>query len=384
MRERTAGLVLGLILALAGASVVDAAGYVLFKDPLDGSGKDSWRRQPAGFVTAPSGGLALRYERGTTWDSSTQPWVGNETWTSYTIEVEVLPEKMWAGVDFHVSDDGDRGTSLTLLHNPDNTLSFELAGIWGQAGAWKLWPIGQRRPPHKPGSWVWLRVQVGGGIANVYVDEDRAPVATFFDLPFARGGVRLAAYGGSALFRNLRVAAQKLNEDAPLLVDPWAATRGEGVLRDWRVSPRYEKGEGVNALPAEIASGTVEWTRPPIDGRGVVNLTRHFGGQNTSGVAFARTTIKAKRTGTRRLFVTYTDHLALWCNGTKVFEGPPRQWFHPDRAKHGSSRLIPDQYEVSVPVLPGKNELIVRSEITEPFGWGFWLRDPDGERQGSD
>jgi hypothetical protein len=380
----TGTLVLGLALSVIGAGVVDAAGRVLFSDPLDGSGAVSWKRAPSGFVAAPGGGRALRYERGTTWDQSTQPWVGDESWATYTVEVEVLPEKMWAGIDFHVSDDGERGTSLTLFHTPENTLAFELAGIWGQAGAWKLWPMGQRQPPHKPGSWVWLRVEVGAGVANVYVDEERAPAATFYDLPFSGGGVRLATYAGSALFRNLRVARLKANEAPPLLADPWEPTRGADVLRDWRISPRYEKGAGAVALPEEITNGSVRWERPPIDGRGVVSLTGLFAELNTSGVVFARTTINAKRTGTRRLFVTYTDHLALWCNGIRVFEGPPRQWFHPDRAKHGNSRLIPDQYEVSVPVLPGRNELIVRSEITEPFGWGFWVRDADRERQGTD
>ncbi len=383
MRLKAGTLALGMTLVAAGASAVDAAA-VLFSDPLDGSGRATWKRAPSGFVAAPGGGRALRYERGTTWDASTQPWVGDEGWTSYTVEVEVLPEKMWAGIDFHVSGDGQRGTSLTLFHTPENTLSFELAGLWGQAGAWKLWPIGQRQPPHKPGSWVWLRVEVGAGVANVYVDEDRAPVATFYDLPFSRGGVRLAAYAGSALFRNLRVAKSKASQGAPLLADPWEPTRDAGVLRDWRISPRYEKGIGVDVLPEEIAKGSVRWERPPIDSRGVVNLTSLFGEQNTSGVVFARTTIRAKRTGTRRIFVTYTDLLALWCNGLKVFEGPPRQWFHPDRAKNGNSRLIPDQYEVSLPVLPGENELVVRSEITEPFGWGFWVRDAAAGRPGED
>ena len=106
----------------------------------------------------------------------------------------------------------------------------------------------------------------------------------------------------------------------------------------------------------------------------MIDLTRLYAPRNESGTAFARTTLHAAAAGPRTLRLTYTDALTLWCNGERVFVGPQRQWFHPDRAKYGDSRLIPDQFEVTVPLRAGANELAVRTEITERFGWGFWMR----------
>ena len=355
---------------------------VLFSDHLDGSPTQpavaTWLRapDPAGIVVAPDGTRVLRYERGTTWAAATQPWCGDESWTDYRVEVEILPEKMWAGIDFGVSADGSTANNLTLIRTEDDRLAFELAGIWGEACSWKLYPIGQNRPPHRPGDWVRLRVDFGDGIANVYVDGSAEPVASFRDLPRARGGVRLMTYFGSALFRNLRVTALPAHSVHARLDDPWGLARkpDSGVLRDWQVTQPHETGWAADGLPTAIGADATSWQPAPADARGVVDLTRLFTPRNESGVAFARTTLHAATDGPRTLRLTYTDTLTLWCNGERVFVGPPRQWFHPDRAKYGDSRLIPDQFEVTVPLRAGANELLVRTEITERFGWGFWMR----------
>jgi hypothetical protein len=358
------------ILAGATVALLGQASALPFSDPLDGAAKPGWRVAPTAFVSAPDGSRGARFARGTTWSAEGQPWVGDSTWYTYRIEVDVWPETNWAGVDFHVQEEGKAATELTLYPLEDGTLAFELSGIWGAASAWKLWPVGQKMP-ERPKGWVRLRVDVGIDVANVFVGEPGEVVATFRDLPFRSGGVRLASYYGSALFRDLRITRLEPSAVVPLLEDPWKEVRGTGILRDWRVSPRLDTG----VVPLEPPRADSSWLSPAVDGRGVVHLTSLFRESNASGTVFARTTLSARTSGEARLRLTYTDGFALWCNKLRVFEGPPRQWFHVDRAKNGFSRLIPDQYEVVVPVREGDNELVVRSETTEPFGWGFWLRE---------
>jgi hypothetical protein len=346
---------------------------LLFSDPLDGTGQADWRKAPPAPKPAPDGKSACRYERDANWDPATQPWAGDESWTSYRVEVDILPEKYWAGVDFHVQDDGLSACNVTLLHVEDQ-LVFELSGLWGDAGAWKLWPVGQRQAAYEAGRWVKLRLDVDDRVLNLYIDDDPEPMASFYDLPLARGGIRLATFAGSAWFRNLRVTRLPEGSVKPILDDPWAGVRQRKVLRDWEITEPHSQGCCPEGASPGLTADAKAWKRTPVDERGVVNVTALFPDKNTSGVVFARTTITAGQAGTRRLKLTYTDNFSLWVNRLMIFEGPPRQWFHPDRAKHGHSRLIPDQYEVSVPVAAGENEIVVRSEATEPFGWGFWVR----------
>lgn len=338
---------------------------VLFDDPLAGAAGPGWRVAPASFAPAPDGRAAARYARGTTWSSQGQPWVGDASWSTYRIEVEVWPETMWSGIDFHVQDDGRSATEVTVFR-VDGKLALELSGIWGEASAWKLWPVGQKVEPH-PGGWVSLRLDIGVGVVNAFVGEEC--VATWRDLPFRSGGIRLAAYHGSGLFRKLRVTALDAAAVVGQLPDAWQAA-GAGVLRDWKVSPRFAPGSAPAQPP--IDDGT--WRSPIVDERGVVHVTALLPEANASGVVFARTTLRSEAAGEARLWLTYTDGFSLWCNGQRIWDGPPRQWFHPDRARNGNSRLIPNQYEVTVPVKAGDNELVVRSETSEPFGWGFWIR----------
>jgi hypothetical protein len=364
-------LLLG-ILALLTAGGIDEPEQVLFSDPLDGTGQAKWQKRPSGFSEAVDGKPACRYERAANWDPATQPWAGDGSWISYRVEVDVLPEQYWAGIDFHVQDDGLSACNITLLP-VENQLVFEMAGLWGQAGAWKLWPVGQRQAPYEPGRWVRVRLDIDAhSVANLYIADE--PMATFYDLPLARGGIRLAAFAGSAWFRNLRVTRLPEGSVEPVLDDPWAAARSGQVLRNWKVSDPKPAGCCPGGASSDLLADPAAWRPAPVDSRGVLNLTSLFPDGNASGVVFARTTIRAEQAGVRRVKFTYTDNLSIWANGAKVFEGPPRQWFHPDRAKYGHSRLIPDQFEVSLPVEAGENLVVVRTETTEPFGWAFWMR----------
>lgn len=370
----------GVVAALAIAMLADPPSRTLAADPLDGTGQAAWRRAPSTFVDAPGGGRAFRCVRGATVDPAALPWIGDETWSVYRVDVEVLLEKNWAGIDFHVRDDGGAASSVTVLQVPGDQLVAEAASLRGLAFSWKTQPVGQRTAPHAAGDWVRLRLDVGRSVANLYIGDTRKAAATFHDLTGGRGGVRLMTYAGSALFRNLRITELSERAVRPLLPDPWAAARTGRVLTDWQVTPAREKRHSASGLPPEVSDGSGPWTVPPADRRGVISLTDAFGDRNTGGVTFARAVLVAPKAGQYRLKVTYTDDFSLWCNGQRVFTGPPRQWFHPEREKHGRSRLIPDQYEVVVSLKAGPNTLVARSEATEPFGWAFWMRLVDTSR----
>ena len=116
-----------------------------------------------------------------------------------------------------------------------------------------------------------------------------------------------------------------------------------------------------------------KWFNVNTDRRGVVNLSAKYPNYSKNTI-LARTNINSNDQKTIKSFLTYTDRFRLWCNGEEIFKGPDRNWFNPNREQYGNSRLIPDQFEVDLPLKIGNNEIIIRSEVMEDYGWGFWMR----------
>jgi hypothetical protein len=343
----------------------------IFEDPLDGGAVAGWTVAPGTFEKTPDGSTAYLLVKGS--PKAPMPMAGDESWKNYRLTVEILPagEKGFLGLDFNVRKSDGCGCNLHFSLSKRETLSLQTMRYCGAGTeSWKLWPVSQRQIPFPNGQWIRLRIDAGEEVANVYVNDDAKPVFTIYDLPSSAGGVRFwSSFGGSGYYRRLRIVTLPSGSVKPVLEDMWAAVAGKNILRNWCVSKLLPADAAQGTLPAEIREGKPVET----DRRGVVNLGVVLPkyGRNT---AFAETVVHSDRDVTRRAWVTYTDRFTLYCNGQEVFRGPDRHWFSPDREKYGSSRLIPDQFEVQLPLKAGENRLVVRSEALEQFGWGFWMR----------
>jgi hypothetical protein len=355
------------------------ANKVLFQDSLDGSLREGWVIPPDNFVDHPQYGRLYHLD----WEKKESkypvkfPLVGDETWQDYRIELDVLPTSKggFLGINFHAQSDG---TGACNVHFPilasGWSEAFQSMSIWGQSCTWKLFPESQAYAIFPIGQWISLRFDVTQTFANFYAMGASKPLLTLFDLPYHRGGVQFWSFWGSGYFRNLRVTQLSPDGVEPGFDNPWKVYENLNVIRTWQVTPPQKSDFGATGIPEEIHSPEMEWITAEADGRGVVNLSRLFPENNTKAGVFAKTVIKSPGEAQRVCRLTYTDRLALWCNGEQVFEGPSRGWNDPDREKHYGGRLIPDEFEVEITLEPGDNTLLLRSEVTEPWGWAYWLR----------
>jgi hypothetical protein len=354
-------------------------------------------------VDDPTHGRVLRLREGDPNSGLWLGWAGDDSWKNYRVEVEVLPEgRGFVGLDFHVRDDESGCCNLHFPASPWPVSSgsdsqeavsteadtqegaspaggkriFEGCGRWDDVNtSWKLGPMSQRTAPARPGAWLRLRLDAGEAIANLYQDDDPEPVFTAYDLPFDRGGVRLWRYHASAYFRNLRVTA--LNSVEPILGDAWGSVIGPGVIRDWQISRMLPQDFGSEGRTAEWSAADMSWRKVSGDRRGVINVIGIDPSEYCrKGVAIARAIVMSDDNGPRPYRLTYTDQLSIWLNGDRVFDGERRGWYDPGRSEaDGWGRLMPDQFEVELPLQSGENEILVRLEVNEPlFGSGFWMR----------
>ncbi|MFH1073645.1 MAG: hypothetical protein V1752_01010 [Candidatus Firestonebacteria bacterium] len=341
---------------------------VLFKDTLNGTAAGSWIIAPKDFRSWPWGCLCL-LDTAARKKRQALPKVGDQSWSKYRVEFDFLPKSLkgYTGLNFHVQSNGD----ACNLHFPSGASgrneAFQTMYIYGKSMSWKLYPESQGYGLFRGDSWSHLRLDVGKTLANLFVNG--APVLTMFDLPFNAGGIEFWSYYGQVYIRNVTVIDLTYSRVVPVFKNPWLIYKDADVLKDWRVALcKDQKGEGIPL------SSKLDWRDIQADSRGVVNLSRAFREDNTRNTAWATAEIIMERPETKKLFLTYTDRLTIWCNNRKVFTGEPRGWNDPNRDAHFGGRLIPDEYYTNLRLVKGKNRLLVRSEVIDPWGWGFWMR----------
>lgn len=357
---------------------------VLFQDALNGKAVSGWKVPPKSFVNHPIYGKVYQIKStsnddGQEYFAKDQPWIGDKTWKNYQVEIEILPTGgHWVGLDCHVQDDGESGFNIcfftfdTTKFVTMEAMSFE-GGYANGAAAWKLWPVSQGKVLVQKDQWIKFRIDVGETIVNAYLNDDTKPVFTVYDMPYSCGGVRLFSLSnGKAYLRNFQVTLLSKGDVKPVLADEWKDVRGLNIIRNWEVTPPRSSEFGLENIPEEIYSPKMKWIKAETDDRGVVNLGALFPEQNRKGTIFAKTIVNSEKDEVRKAWATYTDRCTIWCNGKNVFKGPGRGWNDPE--SNHDCRLKPDNFEIELPLKKGENVILLRSEVIENWGWGFWMR----------
>ena len=371
-------LLTGMLVLSARSSA--RSGRVMFEDPLDGTVIPGWRVSPTSFVDHPVHGTVYQIASEPNASAVDQPWAGDETWANFRAEIEVLPVTggHWFGLDCHVQDNGNSGFNVQFFtFDTTRAIILEAASFEGPyetgTASWKLWPISQRHPVVKKDEWIRFRIDVGESVVNAYINDYKEPVFTVYDMPYSRGGVRFQSYhGGRACLRNFRVTSLSGEEVRPVLEDEWGGVRDLDIIRTWSITHPQPPESGLEAIPDGVYSPDMKWIEAETDDRGVLNLGALFPGQNREGTVFARKVLRADREEVRNAWVSYTDRCQIWCNGMLVFKGPRRGWNDPE-ANH-DCRLKPDHFPVELPLKAGENTILLRSQVTENWGWGLWMR----------
>lgn len=350
---------------------------VLFEDSLNGETVSGWIVPPTNFVDHPLYGKVYQIE--TEKFLENPPWVGKATWQNYSVEIEILPTGgHWVGLDCHVQDDGLSGFNIQFF-TFDSTREITLEACSFEGGnkegavAWKLWPVSQKSPLVKKDQWIKFRIDVGESIVNAFINDYTEPVFTAYDMPYSSGGIRLFSFfKGKAYLRNLRITSLAGDDVKPILEDVWEDVRNSNIIRKWEITPPQSSEFGLDNIPEEIYSTEMKWITAETDVRGVMNVGALFPKQNNKGTIFARKIINSDKEQVLTAWVTYTDRCTMWCNGKQVFKGPKRGWDDPE--SNHDCRLKPDQFKIELPLKVGENVVLLRSEVTENWGWGFWMR----------
>jgi len=243
--------------------------------------------------------------------------------------------------------------------------------------------------------WVHLRVELDGSVARVFVDTATTPTLVVPRLVGSGGeglGVWAGAFGRGAYFSDIRYTPASSSAASPPRVPPPPV----GTLLDWEISNAIEAPAFRPAALPDLARFTWEPVKPEPEGFVLVNRYREApvggvprdstgavlvdsvmtGRLEDSRIVYARTTITASRSETRRLQYTYSNGVVIYLNGR------PLAFAMNPGGLRGLGVMAKVGDAAYLPLRQGKNELVF-AVIQCTGGWAFSGRLDPAEATGA-
>jgi hypothetical protein len=113
------------------------------------------------------------------------------------------------------------------------------------------------------------------------------------------------------------------------------------------------------------------WTPIQAERRGLVNLSRAFGGAQGRRIAWLKTKVQSASVQTRRLALGFSDEVWVLINGKLLYVD--KNWYmHPIR-KEPEGRCSIENASFALPLAAGANDLVI-GVANDFYGWGIVAR----------
>ena len=285
-------------------------------------------------------------------------------------DIAVSPERGFAGAIFRVQDLSNYEHFYIRPHQSGKPDANQYTPVFNGVSAWQLY--------HGDGygaivdyrfdTWMHIKIAFAGNHAEVFIDSEK-PVLMVSDLKreIAVGGVGFGA-GNFAQAHFANFEASPLPQDyefAPIVSD--RSPSADGMITSWQVSGAFPAEELESHLSSEQ-----NWIRIAAESTGITNLATAPGIEPGKNTVVARLQLESGSKQHKKLAFGYSDSVAVYVNGTLLYEGNNRYQSR-DFRYLGTIGLFD---KVNLPLEKGENE--VWFVVTEAFGgWGIQAQFDD-------
>ncbi len=275
------------------------------------------------------------------------------------------PRPCYVGCCFHAADSENFDTIYVVPYLGGHQDAIQYDPVIKGSNTWQVFgdADGIASAPLLKEHWHLLRIDVWADIAQVYVDDEGSPKATFpLRSGLREGRVGLWGYQPSYVadfeVRPLQAAPPPAPEPK-VRVPP-------GTVREWLVA-HHDRDSG--AL-GEHRLATTEHN-------GTLCLNRLYSAEPESR-AFAACEVVIPAGSQQAVLETgYSDRARVWFDGVLLHEGEWR-W---DPVAGADGRIRPGHVKIPLPPGPGRHLLVVEVTTLEPgFGWGLTARAMAGDK----
>jgi hypothetical protein len=303
------------------------------------------------------------------------------TFRNGTIEFDVDPGAMGAGLGFRMRDDD---TFEMLYFRPQANCAsapdcVQYAPFTHKVLLWDLFPQYQGPAPLRQNEWNHVKVVVSGQRMNVFVNGAPSPTLAVGRLEgdASEGGLALI---GPGAFAHLAVTPDSVEG---LTVDPAAdPTAADGrFVRHWQIAPFSPLAEGSEPSVSDLPEPSTAWRALAAERNGLVNISRIYGlplARPARAVTWLKTTISSSTSQSKKAAIGWSREVWVFVNGQRVY-ADKNLYMPPDARKAPDGRLSLQNGSLVLPLKAGENEVAIAIN-NNFFGWGLILRleDIDG------
>ncbi len=227
-------------------------------------------------------------------------------------------------------------------------------------------------------TWNHIRIFITGRQMLIYVNTDGPPTLT---IPRLEGNTTHGAFAfeGEETVAHLVISpAPAAHGGIPGVPEGFDPTDNDPrYLRHWQVTQPDTIPAGIdfgkNLMPGKQAT----WSAIQAERRGLVNLTRLYGGAAPRRIVWLKTTLRATREWNYKIRLGFTNDVWVFLNGQYLYAD--KNYYDEPSMKTPRARVSLDNCSFNLPLKAGDNELLI-GVANDFFGWGIIARldDTDG------
>jgi len=292
--------------------------------------------------------------------------------TSGTIEFGHEPiDARFASFYFHYKDQGENECFYfrTARAGTDYIDGVQYAPQLSGVNIWDMLYHYQTNADFKKGQWNHVKFVISGKQMRVYVNNQTVPTLS---VPQLEGNQThgTIAFDGESVISNLVIKPGEVEGlDSTAGIDP--TDSDPRYIRKWQVSTPIVTTPKIEFNYDWIPNDKTTWEPITAERRGLINLTRKFGGSDGHRLVWLKTTINVATAQKRKMQLGFSDEVWVLLNGQLLYID--KNWYlHPIR-KEPDGRCTIDNASFMVPLKAGDNTLMI-GVGNDFYGWGLIAR----------
>jgi hypothetical protein len=291
-----------------------------------------------------------------------------------TIEFDMEPQaEPFAGIYFRMSDNSETEYFYLRLARAGNLAAMDAAQYAAYNKGVNLWDLldhYQGPANFRMNDWNHIKLVVSGRQMLVYVND---MTRTTLEIPRLEGNTSSGrlAFNGRCIIANLVIRPGEVEGLSPREgFDP--THHDPRYLRTWQHNDPQPLPRGREVFEGDFPKPSVVWNDIQAERRGLINLSRLYGGGDGRRYVWLRTKLVSKTEQTRRISLGFSDEVWMFLNKAPVFVDK-NIYTSPQMRKDPDGRISVENANVEITLKAGENELLV-GLANDFFGWGLIAR----------